>query len=46
MFLWRTRLVLASNNWRTSVAALSEADQAWIHANSIFLDVHEAVWVE
>ena len=46
VFLWRTRLVLASNNWHSSVAALSDADQAWIHANAIVLDVQEALWVD
>ena len=45
VFVWRTRLVLASNNWHTSLSALSVADQEWIHANSIVLDVEEEMWV-
>lgn len=44
VFVWRKRLVLASNNWHTSLASLGEADQEWIHANSIVLDVEEAMW--
>ena len=45
VFVWRKRLVLASNNWHTSLAALGAPDQEWIHANSIVLDVAEAMWV-
>ena len=45
VFVWRKKLVLASNNWHTSLSALSPGDQEWIHANSIVLDVEEAMWV-
>ena len=44
VIVWRKRLVLASNNWHTSLAGLSVPDQEWIHANSIVLDVEEAMW--
>ena len=45
VFVWRKKLVLASNNWHTSLAGLSPADQEWIHANSIVLDVEEEMWL-
>ena len=45
VFVWRKKLVLASNNWHTSLSALSPGDQEWIHANSIVLDVEEAMWI-
>ena len=44
VFVWRKRLVLSSNNWHSSLSALSAADQEWIQANSIVLDVVEAMW--
>ena len=46
VFVWKTKLVLASNNWHTSLSALSPGDQEWINANSIVLDVTEAMWVD
>ena len=45
VFVWRKKLVLASNNWHTTLATLSPGDQEWIHANSIVLDVEEAMWI-
>ena len=44
VFVWRKRLVLASNNWHSSLNTLCPADQDWIHANSIVMDVEEAMW--
>ena len=44
VFVWRTKLVLASNNWHSSLATLSPDDQEWINLNSIVLDVEEAMW--
>ena len=44
VFVWRTKLVLASNNWHSSLAKLCAEDQDWIHRNSIILDVEEAMW--
>ena len=46
VFVWRTKMVLASNNWHTSLASLSAGDQEWLHANSIVLNVVEAMWVQ
>ena len=46
VFVWRKRLVLASNNWQSSLQLLSAADRAWVNANSIVLDVTEEMWVE
>ena len=44
VFVWRTKLVLASNNWHSSLAQLIAEDQEWINLNSIVLDVEEAMW--
>ena len=46
VFVWRKKLVLASNNWESSLDALEDADRAWILANSIVLAVDEPMWVE
>lgn len=46
VFAWRKKLVLASNNWHSSMARLAEADREWIVANSIVLDVNEPMWKE
>ena len=46
VFNWRKRLVLASNNWHTSLLELSPGDQEWIKSNSIVLDITEQMWVD
>ena len=46
VFVWRKKLVLASNNWHSSLSMLPAADRAWIQANSIVLDVDEPMWCE
>ena len=46
VFVWRKKLVLASNNWHSSLSKLSVADQAWVNSNSIVLNVEEAMWEE
>ena len=46
VFVWRTKLVLASNNWHASLSVLTPADQEWVQRNSIVLDVVEAMWVD
>ena len=46
VFVWRKKLVLASNNWHSSLSMLPAADRAWVEANSIVLDVHEPMWCE
>ena len=46
VFVWRKKLVLASNNWHSSLSMLAAGDRAWVQANSIVLDVHEPMWHE
>ena len=46
VFVWRKKLVLASNNWDSSLRKLDAADRAWIQANSIVLEVNEPMWFE
>ena len=46
VFVWRKKLVLASNNWHSSLMMLPAADRAWIQANSIVLDINEPMWCE
>ena len=46
VFVWRKKLVLASNNWHSSLSLVSAPDRDWIQANSIVLDVLEAMWTE
>ena len=46
IFVWRKKLVLASNNWESSLTLLSEADREWVDANSIVLGVLEPMWQE
>ena len=46
VFVWRKKLVLASNNWHSSLGMLPAEDRAWIQANCIVLDVHEQMWCE
>ena len=44
VFVWRKKLVLASNNWETSLMELTAADQEWVNSNSIVLSVTEPMW--
>ena len=46
VFVWRKKLVLATNNWHRSLERLPSEDRAWVQANSIVLDVHEPMWDE
>ena len=46
VFVWRKKLVLASNTWNSSLSKLDPADQAWIQANSIVLEVDKPMWFE
>ena len=46
VFVWRKKMVLASNNWFSSLAAASDADRAWIVANSIVLVIDQPMWIE
>ena len=46
VFVWRKKFVLASNNWNSSLDKLQAADRAWIIANSIVLEVNEAMYFE
>ena len=45
IFVWR-KMVLASNNWESSLTHLSAADRARVVANSIVLVVTEPMWQE
>ena len=46
VFVWRKKLVLASNNWHASLCLLPAADREWVKANSIVMDVMEAMWCD
>ena len=46
VFVWRKKMVLASNNWETSLMHLTEADREWVNSNSIVLSVTEPMWKE
>ena len=46
VYLWRKKLVLASNCWHESVAAQQPDARDWIKCNSIVLDVTEPFWIE
>ena len=44
IFVWRKKMVLASNNWEASLKRLGTADPAWIEDNSILVCVTEPMW--
>ena len=46
VFLWRKKLVLASNSWHETVASLPPDAKEWIKSNCIVLDVKERMWIE
>ena len=46
VFVWRKKMVLASNNWEASLMELAAADREWVIANSIVLSVTEPMWKE
>ena len=46
IFVWRRKLVLASNNWTSSLTTLSTADKDWVQANSIVLHITQPMWRE
>ena len=46
VFVWRKKLVLASNCWHESVASLPPDAQDWIKCNAIVLDVKEKMYYE
>ena len=39
-------MVLASNNWESSLKHLTVSDREWVEANSIVLAVTEPMWQE
>ncbi len=39
------KLVLATNNWQSSMAKLGKGDREWIEKNSILLEVDAPMWV-
>ena len=46
VFVWRKKMVLASNNWESSLTLLSDPDREWVDANSIVVSVMEPMWQE
>lgn len=44
VFVHKIMFVLCSNSWSVSLARLSEADQDWIKANQIFVQVDQPLW--
>ena len=46
VFVWRKKMVLASNNWEESLKHLTVADREWVEANSMVLAVTEPMWQE
>ena len=46
VFAWRKKLVLASNNWHSSLSLVSAPDRDWIQSNSIVVDVLEPMWCQ
>ncbi len=45
VFLWRTRLVMASNTWSRLLSTMEVDDQEWIHNNSMYVEVSSPLWV-
>ena len=43
--VYRVMMVLCSNNWRSSLGQLNDADHEWVSANSVVVDVTEPLWV-
>ena len=43
--VYRVMMVLCSNNWRSSLRQLNDADMEWVSANSVVVDVLEPLWV-
>ena len=46
VFVWRKKLVLASNNWHSSLNLVCVPDREWFQANSIVVDAVEPMWYE
>ena len=44
LWLWKIRMVIASNCWKADVAAASSADAGWLSHNSVNVYVHEPLW--
>jgi len=44
LWLWKIRMVIASNCWQADVAAASTADVGWLSQNSVNVYVHEPLW--
>ena len=46
LWMWRIRLVVASNCWKAEAAKVQNADGAWLKTNSVYVHVAEPLWVE
>ena len=46
VYLNDTALVVCSNTWHLELPALPEADQAWLQANMIYVEVQSRLWQE
>lgn len=44
--LHRCQIICCSNVWRTSLKKLKKPDREWLIANSYYVNVKEALWVE
>ena len=44
VFLWRTPIILTTNNWKLDSLAEDELD--WVRANCVAIHVSEPVYVE
>ena len=45
-WVFRKKMVIASNNWRADVKKLSKSDRNWVKKNTIFVRVNKPLWVE
>ena len=44
VFVWKTRIVLATNTWRTELAEMPEEDQEWLVRNSFYMRVESPLF--
>ena len=45
VYLHHCALVVASNSWHVELPALPAADQEWLKANMVFMEVHAPFWI-
>ena len=46
VYLNDTALVVCSNTWHLELPALPEADQCWLQANGVYVEVQTRLWQE